>query len=121
MTRIHFLIIAISLLFVVYISRLIIKGKLREEYALIWWISTAVLLLLSIWTRGLQWLADLFQVVVPANLVFAALIFAVLIYLLHLSLVNSKLQKNVTSLTQELAILKQKFEEESGNSSDNGN
>ncbi len=112
MSRIQIVIIIINLLFLIYTSRLIIKGKLREEYALIWWVCTGVLLLFSIWTEGLDHLSRLFQVAVPANLVFAGLTFVILIYLLHLSLVNSKLQQNVTRLTQELALMKERMEQQ---------
>lgn len=110
MSRIQILIIILNLLFLIYISRLIIKGKLREEYAIIWWVCTGFLLLFSIWSNGLNLLAKFFQVAVPTNLVFAGLIFVILIYLLHLSRVNSKLHQNVTRLTQEIALLKEKSE-----------
>lgn len=110
MLRIQIVIIILNILFLVYTSRLIIKGKLREEYVLIWWILTGVLLFFSIWPAALYKLAELFQVAVPTNLAFAGFIFVILIYLLHLSLSNSKLQNNVTKLTQELALMKEKLE-----------
>ena len=111
MPTIQIIAIAINFFFLLYTSRLIVKGKLREEYALIWWICAGILLAFSIWSDGLAILSHWLGVQVPANLVFAASIFVILIYLLHLSRVNSKLQQNVTRLTQELAILKQKVEE----------
>ncbi|MFX8601248.1 DUF2304 domain-containing protein, partial [Acinetobacter baumannii] len=79
----------INLLFMMYIVRLIIKDKLREEYAIIWVLSTVVLLIFSFWRKGLDVLADLFGVYEPPNLVFTACIFMILIYLLHLSVVAS--------------------------------
>ena len=110
MTKIQIIAIAINFFFLLYTSRLIVKGKLREEYAVIWWICAGVLLLFSIWSDGLTILSDLLGVQVPTNLIFSALIFVILIYLLHLSRVNSRLQKHVTKLTQEMALLKQKLE-----------
>ena len=110
MTKIQLIAIAISFFFLVYTSRLIVKGKLREEYAVIWWICAGVLLLFSIWSQGLNLIAHALGVQVPTNLIFSGLIFVILVYLLHLSRANSKLQHNVTRLTQELAILKQKLE-----------
>jgi hypothetical protein len=108
MTRIQVIIIAISFLFLFYVSRLIIKGKLREEYAIVWGISTCLLLLFSFWRNGLDVLSRLFGVFEPANMVFMGFIFIILIYLLHLSIVNSRLQRNMTRITQELALLKEK-------------
>lgn len=110
MTRIQIITIIINVLFLIYISRLIIKGKLREEYAIVWWVCTAVLMLFSLWSEGLAVMSKLFGVYEPANLVFTGFIFVILIYLLHLSVVNSKLQRNMTKLTQELALMKEKAE-----------
>lgn len=115
MTRIQIIAIVISFLFLLYTSRLIIKGKLREEYAVIWWVCAGFLLLFSVWSNGLDFFARLLGVIVPSNLIFSALIFVILIYLLHLSRVNSKLQQNVTRLTQEIALLKQQIEGENTN------
>jgi hypothetical protein len=112
MSRIQIITIIINLLFVAYISRLIIKGKLREEYAIIWCICTLVLVIFSIWVDGLAVMSKLFGVYEPPNLVFTAAIFAILIYLLHLSVVNSKLQQNITRLSQELALLKEKIKDQ---------
>jgi hypothetical protein len=112
MTKIQIITIGIDILFLFYVARLIIKGKLREEYAIVWLICTAVLLLFSFWAKGLEVMSHLFGVYEPANLVFTGFIFIILIYLLHLSVVNSKLQRNMTKITQELALMKEKAESE---------
>jgi hypothetical protein len=111
MARIQIIVIIINLLFLFYISRLIIKGKLREEYAIVWIVCTLLLIVFSFWRNGLDVLAKKFGVYDPPNLVFTGFIFIILIYLLHLSIVNSKLQKSITKLTQEMALLKQEKEE----------
>jgi hypothetical protein len=110
MARIQLITIIIDLLFVAYISRLIIKGKLREEYAIIWCLCTLVLVIFSFWRNGLQVMANLFGVFEAPNLVFTGFIFAILIYLLHISVVVSKLQNNIRNLTQEIALLKEQRE-----------
>lgn len=110
MPLIQVIAIIINFFFLLYTSRMIIKGKLREEYAIVWWILAGILFLFSIWSGGLNFFVHLLGVEVPANLIFSVLIFIILIYLLHLSRVNSKLQQSVTNLTQEIAILKQKLE-----------
>lgn len=109
MAKIQIITIIINLLFIAYISRLIIKGKLREEYAIIWCICTFVLVVFSFWRDGLTVMSKLFGVFEPPNLVFMGFIFIILIYLLHLSVVNSKLQRNLTKLSQELALMKEKI------------
>lgn len=110
MERIQVITIILNILFLFYISKLIIKGRLREEYAIVWWVCTGALLVFSFWSEGLDVMSKLFGVHLPANLVFTGFIFIILIYLLHLSVVNSKLQKNMTRLTQELALMKEKLE-----------
>jgi len=111
MARIQIITIIINILFIGYISRLIIKNKLREEYAIVWCICTIVLIIFSIWRNGLAVMSKLFGVFEPPNLVFTAFIFIILVYLLHLSVVNSKLQHNITKLSQEQALMKEKIEE----------
>lgn len=107
MERIQIITIVINLFFLISIARLIVKGKLREEYAIVWLVCTVLLGIFAIWRDGLEIIARLFGVYDAPNLVFTGFIFIILIYLLHLSIVNSKLQKNLTKLTQEIALLKQ--------------
>lgn len=109
--RIQVIAIIVSLAFLFYISRLIIKGKLREEYAIFWVIITTILIIFAIWRKGIDIVAELLGVYLAPNLVFTAGIFAILIYLLHLSIVVSRLHDKNKILTQEIALLKKKFED----------
>ncbi len=93
-----------------FISRLIVRGKLREEYAIIWIICTIILVVFSIWRRGLEQIALTLGVFYPPSLVFLASIFAILVFLVHLSVVVSRLQNQIKTLTQEIALLKQELE-----------
>ena len=106
MARIQIITIIISLCFLFYIARLIIKGKLREEYAIVWISCTVILLIFSFWRNGLAVVSRLFGVYEPPNLVFTACVFTIFIYLLHLSVVASKLHQQNKQLAQELALLK---------------
>jgi len=109
MTRIQIITIAINFIFIACIARLIMKGKLREEYAIVWCVCTLMLIVFSFWTKGLELMSKLFGVFDPPNLIFTAFIFIILIYLLHLSVVSSKSHHSVTRLTQELALMKEKM------------
>lgn len=111
MARIQIITIITSLLFLFYIARLIIKGRLREEYSIVWCICTLVLVIFSFWRNGLAVMSKLFGVFEPPNLVFTACIFAILIYLLHLSVVASRLHKQNKQLAQEMALLKQELKQ----------
>ena len=109
MFRIQAIAIVTSILFLLYIVRLIIKGKLREEYSIVWIVCTIILIVFSFWRDGLAVVSELVGVYSPPNLVFIAAIFAVFIYLLHLSVVISKLQSQNKQLAQDIALLKEKI------------
>lgn len=98
-----------ALAFMFMIFRLIIRGKLREEYSIIWIICTLILLVFSFWRNGLDVLAKLLGIYYAPALVFLAAIFAIIIFLVHLSVVNSKQHEQIKKLTQEMAILKSKI------------
>jgi len=107
MARVQIITIIVNFIFIAYVARLIIKGKLREEYAIVWVVCTILLTIFSFWRNGLEIFARLFGVFEAPNLLFTGAIFAILIYLLHLSVVVSKLQNNIKNLTQEIALLKE--------------
>ncbi|MFN7013601.1 MAG: DUF2304 domain-containing protein [Bacteroidia bacterium] len=113
MDRIQILAILASLGFLFYIARLIVKGKLREEYAIIWIVCTIVLVIFSIWRNGLEVFSRVLGIYEAPNMVFTGAIFAIMIYLLHLSIVLSKVQDQNKKLTQELALLKERLEHQS--------
>ncbi|CAN5129075.1 DUF2304 domain-containing protein [soil metagenome] len=108
MGRIQILAIIASLLFIGFIARLIVRGKLREEYAIIWIICSVILIVFAFWRSGLDVVSKLVGIESPPNLVFTGAIFAMLIYLLHLSVVVSKLQEQNKTLAQDIALLKEK-------------
>ncbi|MBN2746540.1 MAG: DUF2304 domain-containing protein [Bacteroidales bacterium] len=108
--RIQIIAIVVSVLFLLYISRLIIKGKLREEYAIFWVVITFILILFAVWRRGIDIVAELVGVYLAPNLVFTGAIFAILIYLLHLSIVVSNLHEKNKVLTREMALMKKRLE-----------
>lgn len=112
MPPIQILAIAASLLFLLYIGKQIVKGKLREEYSFVWILSTVLLLVFSFWRDGLEIVAKALGVYQAPNLVFTAAIFLMLIYLLHLSKVASRLQQQNKTLSQDLAMLREEMEKD---------
>ncbi len=106
--KIQILSIIGALSFMFFIFRLIAKGKLREEYSIIWIICTLILLVFSVWRDGLDVIAKLLGVYYAPSLIFLAAIFAIIIFLVHLSVVNSKQHEQIKKLSQEMALLKEK-------------
>lgn len=114
--KIQILSIIGALSFMFFIFRLIAKGKLREEYSIVWIICTLILLVFSIWRDGLDVIAKLLGVFYAPSLIFLAAIFAIIVFLVHLSVVNSKQHEQIKKLTQEMALLKTKLEEKKNSS-----
>ncbi len=114
--RLQIIAISSALIFMFFIFRLISKGKLREEYSLIWIICTCLLLLFSIWRNGLDVIANILGVYYAPSLIFMGAIFAIVIFLVHLSVVNSKQHKQIKELTQEIALMKQQLDKISNQS-----
>ncbi len=108
--RLQIIAISIALLFMFFIFRLITRGKLREEYSIIWIVCTALLLLFAIWRNGLDIIAKLLGIYYAPSLIFLGAIFAIVIFLVHLSVVNSRQHKQIKDLTQEMALLKEKLD-----------
>jgi hypothetical protein len=107
--KIQILSILGSLAFLFIIGRMIVKGKLREEYALVWLGCTVFLIVFAFWRNGLEIIAAALGVFYAPALIFLVLIFAIIIFLVHLSVVNSRQQKQIKDLTHEIAFLKNRL------------
>ena len=95
-----------ALLFLLFIFRLIVKGQLREEYSILWIVCTIILIVFSIWRKGLEQISLALGVFYPPSLIFLAALFAITIFLVHLSVVVSRQQSQIKILTQEVALLR---------------
>jgi hypothetical protein len=104
--KIQIVSIVVSLSFLFLIARLIVRGKIREEYSIVWLCLTVLLLVFSIWREGLNAAARLLGVFYPPSLVFMAAILAITVFLVHLSIVVTKLQRQLKEAAQEIALLK---------------
>jgi hypothetical protein len=109
--RIQILSIIGSVFFLMLIGRLILKGKLREEYAIIWVVCTVVLLVLSFWRTGLERAASLLGVFYAPSLIFLAALFGIIVFLVHLTVVATRLEHQNRLLAQELALLRNELRE----------
>lgn len=100
-----------SIFIIVFILSLIRQRKLREEYSIMWLVGSFVLILFSIWRGLLDIIANLVGVVyAPAILLLIGIFFGVVMFL-HFTVVLSKQADRNKSLTQELALLRNRIEE----------
>jgi len=92
-----------------FVLDLVRRRKLAERYALLWMVAAFALLVLSIWTGGLDAIANLMGIQEPANAIFI-LAFAVgFLLLLNFSVASSRLSEEAKVLAQEVARLDQEL------------
>jgi len=105
MTRLqHTFAVAISLATLVFIVELVRRRKLREEYAWLWIVTSAGMLVLSSWYELIEWLSQLTGAVTVTTTLFLFALLFLLALSVHFSTVLSRLSQQVRRLTQELAI-----------------
>ncbi len=110
--RVSIVAAAVSLVLLVVVLELIRSRRLRERYALLWVLTAAVMLVLSVWRSGLDTLAGLVGIhYAPSALFAVAAVFAVVV-LLHYSTVISRLSDENAILAQRLALLEASLADE---------
>lgn len=106
MTSANVLGLAAALIVVVTLFEMLRRHRLREKYALIWFVLAMGSLVVAAVPGLLVALADLLNVQVPSNLVF----FVASLLLLAMSLQHSfeigKLEERTRTLAEEIALLR---------------
>lgn len=103
---INILSVSISIAFLLIVLELVRRQRLKEQYSFLWILFSIVLLILSLNASLMEWIADQLGVkYAPAVLFLFGLLFCFSL-ILHLTIVITKLTKQVLRLTQEVAILK---------------
>lgn len=101
--------LAFALLIAVITVELVRRRKLREEYAMLWLIVSAVLLVIGIFPQIVIWLQDVLEVHYLTIVVLGLFSFLAVI-MLHFSIVISRQSDQIRRLTQELAMMKHELE-----------
>lgn len=98
--------IAASVLMFGVVIELVRRRRLKEEYSLLWIVTSVILLILATWYGLLLDITKLIGAVLPSStLFFFGLVFALLV-LLHFSVRISDLERRVTLLVQEIGLLR---------------
>jgi hypothetical protein len=104
-TKLQIVAIVASSTLVLIVFELLRRRRLVERYALLWLVSSLVLLLLSVWTGLLEIVSSAVGIAYPPNALFVIAFGFVLILLLHFSLAISRLSGETKVLAQKLARL----------------
>lgn len=109
MSNIYFIIL--SILFILYILHNIRKNDFSIKESFLWVMGCIIILILSITSKPIDFLAKKLNVAYPPSLLFTLAI----LFLIFMNFRNIKkivhLEEKVTALTQETAILKEENNE----------
>jgi hypothetical protein len=108
-SRIQILTVCVAAALLLGVVELVRRRRLLERYALVWLLSSLVLLGLSIWRGLLDWVAEQIGVAYPPNALFIVAFGFVLWMLLHFSVAVSRLSDQSKVLAQRLALLDERM------------
>ncbi len=103
--------VAIALLVILVVAQLIRARKLREEYAILWFVASVVLFAFAVKRDLLDRLAGAFGIAYPPSLLLLGTILMGFFLSLHFSISLTRLAEQNKRLAQEIAILKLAVEE----------
>lgn len=107
--NLQIVIIICCLLLLLYIAYLVKRGKLSLRLSLFWIVLAVVLLIFAIWPAPIYAFLRFCGFEVPANGIQVAGLLFLAALTLFLCSVVSKQSEQIKNLTQEIAILKNKF------------
>ncbi|HYH60892.1 MAG TPA: DUF2304 family protein [Solirubrobacterales bacterium] len=108
-TKAQIIALVVTFAIFLFILDLVRRRRLSERYALLWMTAALALLVLSIWTGGLDAIADLMGIQEPANAIFIIAFAVVFLLLLNFSVVSSRMGEETKVLAQEVARLEQEL------------
>src|SRR4051812_37521544 len=108
-SRIQLLTILVAAVLLVGVLELVRRRRLLERYALVWLLSSLVLLGLAVWRGALDRIAEQVGVAYPPNALFIVAFGFVLWMLLHFSVAVSRLSDQSKVLAQRIALLEERM------------
>ena len=93
-----------------FVFQLIRTRRLREEYAILWFLASLALIGVSLWRGSLDVAARLLGVAYPPSVLLLAVIGLGFAAAIHFSISLSRLDEQNTRLAQEIALLRFRME-----------
>lgn len=112
-TRLHILLLAAVLFTLFEVIKRVREKKLLLQYTLTWLTLLVVLLLVALFPQLLSWISDLIGIALPINMVFFLGFCFSLLIIFELTQAVSKMSVQIKDLTQKIALLDKKREDES--------
>lgn len=99
-------------MFLLIVIELVRKNKLQERYSILWILMSIILIILSSTPSIINTFARWLDIKNPPSLLFLFGLVYLIIYSLNTTTVVSKQSEKITRLTQEIALLNKKIEDE---------
>jgi hypothetical protein len=109
--RIQLTAIVLAVVWLIMAFDLTRKGRLREDYALLWLGGGLVMLIMFLWPGSIRLLARLTGVIYPPSAIFILALITVTLLLLHFSVIVSTLTARLIHLAQRVALLEMRLSE----------
>lgn len=110
MSLIQYIALIGSLIFLWLVLYCVYRGKLREAYALIWILAAIGMIVLSLPTFLLTFLASMLGIQTPAFALLLCLLCGMLLLLFQITLVISGHNEKINRLMQEITLLREKID-----------
>ncbi len=108
--RLQILLLTATVSFLIYIIDMVRNKKLELHYILIWLFSAIALIIITVMPGAINLISELLHIQEPVNTLFMSLIFFLIMIIFSLTKILSKNFVRVSSLAQELGILKLEIE-----------
>ena len=109
--RLQWFALAMGIVFLGMMIELIRKNRVELKYALLWFFTGVVMLLLAAFPGLLDWVSGLIGVYNPVNALFAIILCCGLALMISFSVIMSGNKKAAVRLTQEISLLEKRVRE----------
>ena len=113
--RTQILVVVLAVTALLWIIRKICRKGIEVKYSLLWILLGIGVIIFACFPQFTAWLAQLFGIGQPINMVFFAGFCFALVIIFSLSVAVSRLSNKVKRLTQEMALMEKKIEDQKEN------
>ncbi len=111
MEKVQIVSLIVSSIVLLGVVELVRRGRLRENYSILWICTSLVIMVFAVFRHLIDWLGRLTGIYYPPSAFFLLAFFFLTLISLQFSVVISSLTKSNKTLSQEIALLKQRMEE----------
>lgn len=98
--------IVFSLVLSIITTAVLRKGRIPIKYSLLWYFSSVIIFLVSVFPFMIEWCANLLGFMTLSNLIIGIIIVILLFLTMSLTIITSGQKKKITLLIQEVSSLK---------------